>query len=317
MLLRGGFFVPIICSLVVVASVAQDEGTLGLIGRSPRQPEQAVPSPAEIEANVVPQFEVAVVRRAVARQDTPSVSFGVGSSMVFPVGTINGGPGTTDPSRVIYSNLSLKQLLVSAYGVGFDQVFGPNWMESERYEITAGLPESVTKQDVRLMLRQLLLERFQMAVHHELRDFSVYELAVAKDGPKMKESVAPFDKPTPGRRNAGGDVQVGVDGNGFPQLPPGRTFATRRTPDGTYVTARAARLSELTRELAASLRSNRVQDHTGLTGRYDFTLRYDLEPSAARLSVAIDKQLGLRLEQTKAQLDVIVVDHAERVPTDN
>jgi len=69
--------------------------------------------------------------------------------------------------------------------------------------------------------------------------------------------------------------------------------------------------------LAAALRSHHILDRTGLTREYDFTLWYEADASAARVSTALEKQLGLKLEERKAASDVVVIDHAERAPTEN
>src|SRR5947199_8073741 len=99
-----------------------------------------------------PEFEVASVKVAPPR-DGPGPRY---------AGT-RGGPGTDDPGRISYTNLSLKNLLMNAWDMKTYQVTGPSWMELEyRYDIVAKVPEGATKEQVKLMLLSLLKERFKL-----------------------------------------------------------------------------------------------------------------------------------------------------------
>ena len=183
------------------------------------------------------------------------------------------------------------------------------------------------------MWRNLLKERFGMVLHHESKEFQVDELSVARGGSKLKETEDPNIEPfTP----AAGPPRAG--NNGFPQLNgsgaiisifPGANGAT------ASMVARGLPSSEIASRLANLLRRP-VIDKTGLTGKYDFGLEFtpDLSgialpagfPAAAgnnasdpgtNIASAVEEQLGLKLRSTKGMLDVIVVDHAEKAPTEN
>ena len=78
-----------------------------------------------------------------------------------------GGPGTPDPGRYTTSNMTLKGLLVSAYDVKAYQITGPAWIETERYDIVAKVPAGATKEQFRVMLQNLLAERFKIELHRE------------------------------------------------------------------------------------------------------------------------------------------------------
>jgi uncharacterized protein (TIGR03435 family) len=95
---------------------------------------------------------------------------------------MRGGPGTDDPGRITYPRVFLMHLLTMAYGVPSDQFSGPEWLSTEQYSITARIPPNTTKGQFNLMLRNLLVERFHLALHHETRDFPAYELVVAAVG---------------------------------------------------------------------------------------------------------------------------------------
>jgi uncharacterized protein (TIGR03435 family) len=184
------------------------------------------------------------------------------------------------------------------------------------------------------MLQKLLAVRFKAVLHHETRDFPVFELTVAKSGSKLKPSSAVPTVPADGSK---GPNPIGSDG--FPQLPPGATGMMGAMHNGiSRLIAGKQTLGALANVLENELGS-KVLDKTGLTGTYDFTLDYvrdqgraisqfkglapgtagtaDDSGEAPGLSTALQEQLGLRLVRTKGPLDVIVVDQASKTPTDN
>jgi len=255
-----------------------------------------------------------------------------------------GGPGTSDPGRIHYSKLSMTALLSQAYDVEVDRISGPAWMRDfmgpNLYIIDATMPANTTKEQLRLMLQNLLAERFHLGVHHETRDFPGYNLVVAKDGPKLKES-----KPDPN-----GVLPDIPRGNG-PGIGTARLRLHGR-PISALVRALATAIPQALGGEGLedySMPRARVTDKTGLIGTYDFTLEYACEgcrgmsaamanlpvfagrahedsPPASEpmgsglptIFVAIEKQLGLKLEKTPGvPLDVIVVDRVDKVPTEN
>src|SRR5438876_943661 len=95
---------------------------------------------------------------------------------------------TVEGSRVDIGYMSLADLIPAAFKVKPYQISGPDWMNSQRFDILAKMPEGATKEQVPEMLQALLIERFQLKVHRETKDQSIYALIVAKGGPKFKES---------------------------------------------------------------------------------------------------------------------------------
>ena len=83
---------------------------------------------------------------------------------------MRGGPGTPDPGQLTYTNVSLKNVLTNAYGVKGYQINGPKWLDSERFDITAKIPKGATKEQFKLMLQNLLAERFKLTLHHETKE---------------------------------------------------------------------------------------------------------------------------------------------------
>jgi uncharacterized protein (TIGR03435 family) len=250
-------------------------------------------------------------------------------STVPPAGPPNtdGGPGTRYPER--YSAFTtLRGFLFRAFGlVDFQQqISGPAWIDSEKYAIEAKVPPGTTKEQFQVMLRNLLVERFKLVVHHDTKVLAVYDLVLAKNGPKFKESPAnPDAVPAP--------PPTGVDRDGFPGLPPGRPGLAANYamgPSGPVSRWRAQQqpISAFVGVLGLPTNAGRpVIDKTGLTGKYDFTLFYDVQIPGAPPAVAntptltifdaIEQQLGLKLVDGKAPFDLVVVDHAEKTPTEN
>jgi uncharacterized protein (TIGR03435 family) len=274
-------------------------------------------------------FEVASVKRSPPPDPSGRVFFG----------PPRGGPGTPDPGQITWTNAALRSILMTAFDVQTYQINAPDWLSTERYDIVAKVPAGATKAQVNGMWQNLLKERFGLMVHHESKEFQVDELTVAKGGSKLKETDLPADAesftpaPAPPR----------LDKNGLPELNGSGAIVmismNNSTPSARMV-AKGLPLSEIASRLAGMLRRP-VVDKTGLTGKYDFTLEFtpDLSglplpppppglpgpaPSAQAASdpgtsipSAVEEQLGLKLRATKGMLDVIVVDHAEKVPTEN
>jgi len=212
-------------------------------------------------------FEVASIKPA------PPPEMG---RMVF--GT-RGGPGTGDPTRFTCNNCSLFQLITMAYNIRPYQLSGgPNWLGSERFEVTAKIPAGATKEQFRVMLQNLLAERFKLVVHQEKKDLPMFELVVGKGGPKMKESPDQADTvpdaggpppPPPGPMR----IEMGRDG--MPVMPggaPGRTMMMMM-PGRARLMAVKETMDALAGRLSMSA-GRPVTDATGLKKKYDFTLTF-------------------------------------------
>ncbi len=248
--------------------------------------------------------------------------------------------GTFDQQTVTFRTAQLIQIIRAAYGVDFDRISGPAWLYDEKYDIVAKVPPGTTKEQSNVMLQNLLAERFKMTLHHVSKEFSAYELTVAKGGLKLKETADPTAQAA-----RPGDVprDAKTNSDGFPEIPPGTSGMRGDSRSGvTYLTFRAQPLSVLMFQLAAGLGTitgtNRyamghVVDHTGLTGKYDFNLKFagrigpggmDSAPSldagadpAPDIFEALEKQLGLKLTKSTISEDTLVIDHIEKVPTEN
>ena len=268
---------------------------------------------------------------------------GKGAQVFFGRG---GGPGTNDPGRINWAGASLRDVLMNAYDVKRYQVKGPDWLDMERFDITAKVPEGATKEQVAVMWQNLLADRFGVKLHHETKEFQVEEMTVAKGGPKFKETdldpnTPPFDpsKGPPGPPKSGKDGLPVLPGAGLFNL---YTVGPNASPTA-HIIGKAQPMSGLATALGNQL-NKPVIDKTGLTGKYDFSIEFapnlngvPLPPPGAgpgdrggpaaagagdaasepgsNLAEAVQQQLGLKLTSSKAQLDVIVIDHAEKTPT--
>jgi uncharacterized protein (TIGR03435 family) len=116
----------------------------------------------------------------------------LGPSHDPPFGTFAGGPGTSDPGRINFNDAPLAIVIMRAFDIPRakwgerDLILGPAWLDIERYDIAAKVPEGATSAQLSLMLQNLLAERFKLTLHREMHEAPGYELVVAKGGPKSK-----------------------------------------------------------------------------------------------------------------------------------
>jgi bla regulator protein BlaR1 len=220
------------------------------------------------------------------------------------------------------TNMPLRPIIAAAYGVGFEGsrlVGGPSWIgtggppfPAERFDIVGTLPENSTARDVPAMLRTLLATRFKLVVHTEVREAPAYALVLARSdgrlGPDLRAAAidcvvaeaAGVTIPSPKAGERGPcDSQVGIDGGGL--------------------LARGQRLSSLARMMSQFV-GRVIVDKTGLTGGFDFDLRFSEQATAAQpgtpadgvsLFTALQEQLGLKLEPAREQVEVVVIDSIE------
>jgi uncharacterized protein (TIGR03435 family) len=196
------------------------------------------------------------------------------------------------PGRLVAINASMEECIRWAWNVREYQISGPVWLNADEasYDIEAkGSPET-SRAQMRAMLQTLLAERFQLALHHEERMLPVYELVVAKNGPKPALKTATGDDEHSGTRSIGG-----------------------------HVTATNIPMREFANQIARWTKRP-VYDKSGLAGKFDFKLDYEgdsKEEGMPTLFTALQEQLGLKLESAKAPVDVLVIDRVERVPSGN
>jgi uncharacterized protein (TIGR03435 family) len=249
-----------------------------------------------------PTFEVATIKPSDPNKVLPPM-------LQFPLGSFQA------------TGMTLRQFIAMAYQLPFDTpqiIGGPPWISSERFDVMAKYDDSVAAQisklpanqqrgPYRTMVEHLLADRFKLRIHRETRELPSYTLVLANSGAKLK---------------------LGVIESNLPDNVPQSRIAV---PGSGSLAGHNASLEMLTKVLSAQseIGGRSVVDKTGLSGSYDFTLKWSPDatngaPSAAAeiqkdlpsLFTALQEQLGLRLTSGKSPLEVIVVDSAEP-PSEN
>jgi uncharacterized protein (TIGR03435 family) len=218
---------------------------------------------------------------------------------------LRGGPGSSDPGTVMLTGINLLNLMTMAYGVNSYQIAGPDWLSTARFDIAAKLPASTTVEQYRAMLRDLLISRFKLTVHRGQKEGQTFDLVVAKGGPQLKEAAAGSNA------TDDGSLQPAF---GPPSPPPGYNGPLALGVRNVSMEQFAARLSGLI--------GQPVNNATELTGRYDIQLRYTLaglqvDAPSATIFDALQEQLGLKLTRKKGTIELVTIDHIEKVPTGN
>jgi len=214
-------------------------------------------------------------------------------------------------NRFIARNHAVRTLIAAAFNLSPRAILGgPDWVDSEHYDITAKTPGELRPNlnEQMAMLRALLADRFKLTFHREPKELSIYALTVAKGGSRLKETT--------------------VSPDATPEGPPPLIFVV--SPQAVRLPGRDASVAELASVLQRAALDHPVLDRTGLSGRYDFDLEFAPDDAvfggalgkgpddAAKpgLFAAIQQELGLRLEATKGSVEVMVIDHVER-PSEN
>jgi uncharacterized protein (TIGR03435 family) len=253
------------------------------------------------QENPAPHFEVASIRPASGP------------------GAFSGGPGSSDPERITFGGTTLEILIQNAYGVQPDQISGPDWLRADWYTVTAKLPPGTTLGQERQMIASLLAERFGLVVHRASKQISGFNLTAMPGGPKVGSTVESTERFAPFSERRGDD---------------GLMHATFANTSMATLANRLGMVLSTGQRFASGSRPEpvRVVDQTGLAGRFDFKLEYpapslpgrlgngiNVDPDDVRglIVEALAKQLGLKLTPTKITLEMVIVDHAERVPSAN
>ena len=250
----------------------------------PEQPKRLPPMAAD--AN--PSFEVATIKPT--KPDQPGKYFSVRGN------------------RFSTYNTTLVDMLSFAYGIHAKQIVGaPAWVESDKFDIAAQPDTEGSPSDKQWkgMMIKLIADRFGLTFHHDKKELAVYAITVAKGGPKL----------TPSQNN-----DSGLPGNFFRNL--GQMTNVNST------------VEDFARTMQAAVLDRPVLDQTGIAGRFDFTLTWTPDESQfggmgvkvpppsekadapPGLFTAMPEQLGLKLDATKAAVDVFVIDHVQK-PSEN
>jgi len=251
-------------------------------------------------------------------------SFEVASVKPNKSGDFRRGLGPEPGGRFVAINVPLRDLVALAYGISnLDAearvIDMPETIARERFDVTAKASGTPAPADYPPMVKAMLIERFKLQAHEEVRDVQAFALVARADGtlgPLLRKSDVDCDA----RRAAA------KGGTPLPQ-PASGPVCTGRTIPGT-ITATALSIGSLAGGLIR-FAGRSVVDETGLAGYYDYELRWTpdeppeprpgepplvIDPNGPSLSTALQEQLGLRLEPRRVPMKVVVIDHAE-LPT--
>lgn len=248
--------------------IHQGTKVMKLVFRRLKPPDPSAPPPS---------FDAATVKRSPPQQ---------GSNM------------RATPGRLTCVNVPLKRYLIAAWGLKDYQVSGPDWMNEERYDLTATLPAGTPPHEVLRMLQGLLVDRFKLVTHRESKEMAVYALVVERNGLKLKPA-----------EGFGTNVSRGSKGTSM------RANATMKSFAGTL----------------SNVLDRPVVDMTGLTGGFNINLEWmpdEMRSNAGNEGSASDsvvgatifsalREVGLKLESRKAPVEILVVDRAEKIPAEN
>ena len=222
------------------------------------------------------------------------------STPAFEVATIKPSDPTAevgqmirDPRLVALAHVSLQNLLAQAWRIKNFQISGPGWLDSNRFDILARLPDGATPDQLPGMLQTLLKDRFRLSLHREQRTMSAWVLLPKSGTAKLKPINAEV-----------GDIRTSRG-------------ATRLRLSGKVTIPYFA-------GLLANMVDRPVVDMTELKGVHDVDLEWSVDDATGRdsdsapsLSTVLQEKLGLRLASRKTPVDMYVVDHVDRIPSEN
>jgi uncharacterized protein (TIGR03435 family) len=274
-----GAFAAVESQLGIKVEARQEPVNVLVIDQVNRTPSPNAPGVIEaLRAPSLTQFEVAEVR-----------THKPGSAFKF---------GTYDTEADMLG-LNLRNLIGEAYGVRNEELAGgPKWVDTDEFDVIAKAPRRVPWENMQIMLQNLLEERFKLKFHTEDRPITAYALTVGKRTAKLKEADP----------NGRSDCRKSQGGGGV-------LLTCRNTT--------MAQFAERARQLTGDFPTHPVADMTGLSGGFDFAVSWtpgaavhnDSEPSTPTgqltFAEALARQLGLKLQERKLPMPVMVIDHAE------
>lgn len=265
-----------------------------------------------------PTFEVASVKPAAPDSAAAKIPVALPPAVQEQM-RMSGGPGSKDPGRITYNGVTLKMVIKRAYDVNEEQISGPEWLDNERYDIAATVAPGTTPEQFRLMLQNLLAERFELRQHRESKTMAVYLLTIAKNGPKLEpvevlpqykdeeESKAAMQK------KASEALAAMVAARQRGEFTYGRSF---HLPNAT--------MAKFIQTISPNL-DRPVKDKTQIEGAHTFSLKWTPEgqmpagdnPRGPSIYAALEEQLGFKLLPAKEEIELVIIDHAVKTPTAN
>ncbi len=262
------------------------------------------------------RFEVASVRLA-----QPGGGGGIRTSGIP-------GPNNKDPGRFT-AHVTLLNLVLIAYDIPIYRLSDPDDRLMPLVEVQAKMPVDTTREQFNVMLQNLLADRLGLKVHWTSKEIEMYALVVAKGGPKFKLAAPDSPQASDDASKNGNPNRVGP--NGFPIPPSGNGPWVGAAPGGMMgMRGHNETAAGMARGIGIRTLNGPLTDATGLPGKYDYTIfwsmqatmdvlsgRPALDPDGLTIFDAVQDQLGLKIEKRKGPVQMLVVDHVEKKPTEN
>ncbi len=259
------------------------------------------------------------MRRVIPALVTMAVAWSQQAKPSFEVTTVKPN-NNNDPGQLIrlagdtpsMRHYTLRNMILFAYTIhDFQLTDGPNWIDSDYYDVQGKTTPDATIEQKRLMFQRLLADRFKLAIHRETKELPVFNLTVAKGGLKIGP-LKPGNCPKPGDAPVPGNTVINYCG--------GVMFGRN------VLDANGATMTEFATYLSRTV-GHIVTDKTGASGQYHFLVTFTPDETATpqpgappvdgpSIYTALQEQLGLKLDSAKASVDVLVIDHAEK-PSEN
>jgi uncharacterized protein (TIGR03435 family) len=231
-----------------------------------------------------------------------------------------GSPGGSRSERLpggrrILENVLLRGVLMVAYPTKVDLVGAPDWVTSDRFDITALPPFAPTDDQERMMLRAMLADRFKLKVHYETEERAIYNLVVAREDRKLGPQIHATDIDCASYKSdpsASSNIQTAID-------PPPCSFRIF-AHDSVTIVSGGRKIEALVNALTP-LVGRPIFDKTGLNGDYAFSLNSFVPNTfgpndGVSVFAALQEQLGLRLESSRGPVEVVIIDHIEKPTPD-
>jgi uncharacterized protein (TIGR03435 family) len=300
-------------ALLTAAGVVAFVAPVAVGALNPPPQTRELPAPASL-----PAFEAISVRQNIAE------------------GRGGRGGGQMQPGRYVAQDLTLKNIIRRAYGAtdpggpntGFDLLEqqiagGPEWVAAEKWDVIATTKEATPPPQLRLMVQRMLADRFQLKAHWEKRELPVYVLSMARPDGKPGSGLTPASEEecAAARRDGPPPMPPSVQpGQPLPPSPPPPCGAIQFGPGQLIARGTPMELfaQTLTNVPVITGIDRPVVDRTGLKGNFGFQLKFapatntNPDPDRPQLITALQEQLGLKLEATRAPIDVLVIDSVER-----